>query len=73
MILVGKFSFQGDMGGPKNEKMQEKNGLSTITFICYSNHLKNQNRSLKYIFMKSSIDTFCNLRFKFREYKQKRV
>ena len=73
MVLVGKFSFQGDMGGPKNEKNARKNGFSTITFICYSNYLKNQNRSLKYIVLKSSMDTFCNIRFKFREYKQKRV
>ena len=68
-----KFSSQGDMGGPKNEKNARKNGFSTITFICYSNYLKNQNRSLKYIVLKSSMDTFCNIRFKFREYKQKRV
>ena len=60
-----KFFISGRYGGPKMKKNARKNGFSTFTFICYSNYLKNQNRSLKYIFMKSSIDTFCNLRFKF--------
>ena len=35
MVLVGKFSFQGDMGGPKNEKkMQEKMAfLQLLSFV----------------------------------------
>ena len=67
-----KFLISGRYSGPKNKKMQ-KNGFSTIIFIFYSHDLKNQYRSLKYIFLKSSIDRFCNLRSKFHEYKQKRV
>ena len=72
-MLVRKFSSQGGIGGgPKMKKMQ-KNCLFTIIFIFYLNELKNLKRSLKYIFLKSSVDTFCDLGFEFQEYTQKRV
>ena len=34
MVLVGKFSFQGDMGGPKNEKNARKMAfLQLLSFV----------------------------------------
>ena len=50
-----------------------KNDLFTNIFVFYSNDLKNQYRSLKYIFLRSWTDTLCNFIDKFEEYRHKNV